>query len=207
MQLQRYNVASQARTFWTEERLREPKLARRRRRKPERAKVREWARLSWNERELTVTEWARVSQIEQEWARESVAHKYIEKIYLRSELILQFIQPCLMYHLNAFSLKLCLCAQISAACRLFWSLVTCCNMDGMHSLCPRLAGGSTFGRSGIMSWLPSRNHCGLSKMSLKEGVTYLFLIDPVVQSEVGYLQSRILPPLFGNYWEHIFNYN
>ena len=36
-------------------------------------------------------------------------------------------------------------------------------------------------------------------MSQKDGVTYLFLIDPVVQSEVGYLQSRILPPqkLFG----------
>ena len=59
-------------------------------------------------------------------------------------------------------------------------------MDGMHPLCPRLAGG-------IMSWLPSRNYCGLSKMSQKERVTYLFLIDPVVQSEVGYLQSRILP--------------
>ena len=72
-------------------------------------------------------------------------------------------------------------------------------MDGMHPLCPRLAGGSTFGRSGIMSWLPSPNYCGLSKMSQKDWVTYLFLIDPVVQSEVGYLQSRILPPqkLFG----------
>ena len=43
-------------------------------------------------------------------------------------------------------------------------------------------------------------------MSQKDEVIYLFLIDPVVQSEVGYLQSLILP-LRKNYLEHLFNYN